>query len=227
MRQNVWEKWLEYWNKDEVKAKAAKAQKNRMSEPDGPGTGISIHRGGSRNALQHAVVLREQGVPAEEVDWSVFNVLHAKAGEFTYPRARDAYAQVTAKAAELAQSQSNDGSESQEVDMNRLLLDAVGGVSAKKRVFGIGSRSHAYTSTSRSNQGASFSSQPQLDAVLADKMKEYEAQMQAKMEAREAQIRDEAQAREAQMRADVHAQLQAQQAEFMKMLAEMRNLPPP
>ncbi|KAH6756281.1 hypothetical protein C2S53_003701 [Perilla frutescens var. hirtella] len=51
--ESAWPARLEYWNKDEVKRKALQAKKNRMSEPDGPGTGTSKHKGGSRSAVEH------------------------------------------------------------------------------------------------------------------------------------------------------------------------------
>lgn len=41
--------WRVYWRKPEVKAKAKQASKNRRSEPEGPGTGMVIHFGGSKS----------------------------------------------------------------------------------------------------------------------------------------------------------------------------------
>lgn len=54
---DAWRSLLAYWGRPEVKARAEQNQKNRMSEPGGPGTGVSRHRGGSRCAIEHALVL--------------------------------------------------------------------------------------------------------------------------------------------------------------------------
>ncbi|KAH6825035.1 hypothetical protein C2S53_006952 [Perilla frutescens var. hirtella] len=50
---SAWPAWLEYWNNDEVKRKALQAKKNRMTKPDGPVTGISKYKGGSRSVVEH------------------------------------------------------------------------------------------------------------------------------------------------------------------------------
>ncbi|XP_057790487.1 uncharacterized protein LOC131007596 [Salvia miltiorrhiza] len=50
-----WSSWKEYWGRDDVKAKAEKTRRNRISEPYGVGTGIIKHRGGSICALDYAM----------------------------------------------------------------------------------------------------------------------------------------------------------------------------
>ena len=55
--EDVWRAWQQEWSKDEYKKKCATAKKNRLSEPAGPGTGISRHTGGSRSFEEHARVM--------------------------------------------------------------------------------------------------------------------------------------------------------------------------
>lgn len=50
LQEGVLERWVAYWELPNVKEKSEHARKNRFSEPTGPGTGYSIHHGGSRCA---------------------------------------------------------------------------------------------------------------------------------------------------------------------------------
>ncbi|KAH6835495.1 hypothetical protein C2S53_003203 [Perilla frutescens var. hirtella] len=75
--QDAWDSWPAYWDSPEVAKKAGISSKNRMSEPDGPGTGIVKHKGGSRCAHAHAAVLAsENGPTAGQVGWETFMRLH-------------------------------------------------------------------------------------------------------------------------------------------------------
>ncbi|KAH6775583.1 hypothetical protein C2S52_013144 [Perilla frutescens var. hirtella] len=75
--QDAWESWPVYWDSLEVAKKAEISSKNRISEPDGPGTGIVKHKGGSRCAHVNAAVLAsENGLTAGQVGWETFMRLH-------------------------------------------------------------------------------------------------------------------------------------------------------
>ncbi|KAH6808292.1 hypothetical protein C2S51_029400 [Perilla frutescens var. frutescens] len=53
----MWEGFKAHWDSDAFKKKSEVLSKNCLSEPDGPGTGIVKHRGGSRSAVAHAGTL--------------------------------------------------------------------------------------------------------------------------------------------------------------------------
>ncbi|KAH6781995.1 hypothetical protein C2S52_001195 [Perilla frutescens var. hirtella] len=63
---DAWESWLAYWDSPEVTKKVEISSKNRMSKPDGPGTGIVKHKGESRCAHAHAAALKSKRI-ADEV----------------------------------------------------------------------------------------------------------------------------------------------------------------
>ncbi|KAH6765265.1 hypothetical protein C2S51_016514 [Perilla frutescens var. frutescens] len=44
MPPEMWDGFKAHWDSDAFKKKSAIASKNRLSEPDGPGTGIVKHR---------------------------------------------------------------------------------------------------------------------------------------------------------------------------------------
>lgn len=48
INQEDWADWLAYWDRKDVKDKSEKARSNRLTEVDGPGSGISKHFGGSK-----------------------------------------------------------------------------------------------------------------------------------------------------------------------------------
>ncbi len=50
----MWMGWLAYWSRDDVVAKSQSARRNRLSEPQGPGTGPIKHRGGAKSVMQRA-----------------------------------------------------------------------------------------------------------------------------------------------------------------------------
>ncbi|KAL6548833.1 hypothetical protein OROHE_008678 [Orobanche hederae] len=60
-----WALFKAYWDKQDTKDNAAKMAQNRLSEPEGVGTGISKHCGGSRSARGHAMLLARR--IAEEI----------------------------------------------------------------------------------------------------------------------------------------------------------------
>jgi uncharacterized protein len=49
MSEAYWAGIQEYWMREDVQRVAAVNSRNRNSEPDGPGTGRSMHAGGSRS----------------------------------------------------------------------------------------------------------------------------------------------------------------------------------
>ncbi|KAH6777727.1 hypothetical protein C2S51_009039 [Perilla frutescens var. frutescens] len=140
-----------------IKEKLEKAKRNRLSEPDGPGTGISKHKGGSRCADEHILGLaKEKGVSVEEVStWDLFLRLHSgKDGEFTEGKSERLATEVRARVEELSQTQSTDSVEGGDIDMSSLYVDVLGRTE-KRRVFGLGNISHMYFSTSGSSNTAS------------------------------------------------------------------------
>ena len=105
--------WRAYWAIPETQARSAQASRNRLSEPCGPGTGIAIHHGGSRSALDHAEHLvtldcfmysfyvcyivnftlmciflkaRESNIPFDSATWATFRRIHYKNGAYTAGR---------------------------------------------------------------------------------------------------------------------------------------------
>ncbi|XP_057793080.1 uncharacterized protein LOC131009685 [Salvia miltiorrhiza] len=62
MSAEFWTGLKAYWSQEAVQAVSERARANRMSEPDGPGTGISRHVGGSRSTrvLQQSLVSNYQ-----------------------------------------------------------------------------------------------------------------------------------------------------------------------
>ncbi|KAH6757475.1 hypothetical protein C2S52_023419 [Perilla frutescens var. hirtella] len=156
---NVWPAWIEYWNTDEVKCKSHVAKKNRLSEPDGPGTGISKHRGGSRCAEEHVLGLaKEKGVSTDKItEWDIFLRLHNPKGDevFTYDKSKRVAREVRSRIEAMSQSETpGDNVEGSGVDMTSLFLDVVR-VSEKKRVFGLGNRSQIYSVSTGDSQSMS------------------------------------------------------------------------
>lgn len=53
----IWNKWLEYWNKEEFKHKSKQASINRYTKIEGKGSGISRHLGGAKSFVEHDIEL--------------------------------------------------------------------------------------------------------------------------------------------------------------------------
>ncbi|KAH6821807.1 hypothetical protein C2S53_003261 [Perilla frutescens var. hirtella] len=76
----MWECFKAYWGTDAFKKKSEVSSKNHLSEPDGPGTGIVKHRGGSRSAVAHAATLRNKIESIETGTYKLCRVAHGIKG---------------------------------------------------------------------------------------------------------------------------------------------------
>ncbi|XP_057807837.1 uncharacterized protein LOC131022398 [Salvia miltiorrhiza] len=91
MSAEFWTGLKAYWSQEAVQAISERARANRMSEPDGPGTGISRHVGGSRSTrvLQQSLSL-DTGLPLTAQNYSTFLRLHMREdGSFLSQRDAD------------------------------------------------------------------------------------------------------------------------------------------
>ncbi|XP_057788560.1 uncharacterized protein LOC131005564 [Salvia miltiorrhiza] len=87
LQPNIEAAWRAYWALPDTQARSAQASRNRRSEPGGPGTGMAIHHGGSRSALDHAEHLaRESNISFDEATWATFRRMHYKNGQYTAGR---------------------------------------------------------------------------------------------------------------------------------------------
>lgn len=217
--QEVWSRWLAVWDSDPVKEKAEKAKKNRLAEPNGPGTSIVKHRGGSRSALQYAVSLaRDKGVSMDHTAWEVFNRLHCNNGVYSDTKSAHIAAEVLARSQLLSQP-AEGSTEIPEVNMNKIYLEVVG-VTPKKWILGVGCQSLAYSASGSSTQSVT-SSLPVTEDIVAEIRAEVHTQVRAEMQAQLQAERDG-------MRAELRAELQAdQKAMFSEWASEYLRGPPP
>ncbi|KAH6805024.1 hypothetical protein C2S51_029855 [Perilla frutescens var. frutescens] len=86
----TWNGLCSYWDTPEVIDRSTKARQNRMSEPDGPGTGISKHRSGSR-PIRRLVeeMATEKGISHTQCVYETFHSIHVKKDR-TYLTPKDA-----------------------------------------------------------------------------------------------------------------------------------------
>ncbi|XP_060182338.1 uncharacterized protein LOC132612001 [Lycium barbarum] len=136
--EDVWESWKTYWASDKWLEKSHIAIQNRHSETGGPGTGPSKHTGGSKSTVEHTIKLAiDLRRPANS--WDVFKKLYKrKDGSFVDPKSKSINDEMEARVA-TAISSSDDSQEVQELDVNSIYLDVVGG-EKKRRVYGLGSQ---------------------------------------------------------------------------------------
>ncbi|XP_057777946.1 uncharacterized protein LOC130996665 [Salvia miltiorrhiza] len=199
-----------------------------MSEPDGVGTGIIKHRGGSRCALDYAMEMaKEKGVTVEEVQLDVFERFHVtKSGDYTDGKFRAIAMKVNERIETLSQPVPG-ADEVPEVDRNEIFKSLIQ-PSKKKRLFGAGSLAHCYISGSSSADSAATS---QLDSTAQQKLVEVQELLELERQERhqseeklraELRARDEAQAQmQAQFQAQIQAQLRAQQEAFEQALSKL------
>ncbi|XP_057804443.1 uncharacterized protein LOC131019849 isoform X1 [Salvia miltiorrhiza] len=135
--EDAWKDLCEYWDTESVKAKSEKARQCKLSEPDGPGTGIVKHKGGSKSVEDIAQELAAaKGVPVSSVIYDSFRALHVKKdGTYTDKKSERIDVEVQEIATEMGQSNPDTP-----VDMNKIYLDVLGGgLDKKQRLFGTGS----------------------------------------------------------------------------------------
>ncbi|KAH6825089.1 hypothetical protein C2S53_019714 [Perilla frutescens var. hirtella] len=173
---NVWPAWIEYLNTDEVKYKSHVAKKNKLSEPDGPGTGISKHRGGLKKneslliRLPNGIFFYGSTTLKEMKCLLMINLSMLQ--------------KVRSRIEAISQSQTpGDSVEGSGVNMMSLFLDVVG-VLEKKRVFGLGNRSQIYSistgdlqSTSQVNTNMISNFEDRLQS-LETELRDYQARLQ-------------------------------------------------
>ncbi|XP_057802359.1 uncharacterized protein LOC131017572 [Salvia miltiorrhiza] len=102
MSDTFWTGLKAYWDQDEVKAVSRRARENRYSEPDGVGTGISRHVGGSQSSriLQQSLLVDGE-VPPTASNYSTFLRLHMYAdGTFVSEKDANLDAEIHRVAAE-------------------------------------------------------------------------------------------------------------------------------
>ncbi|XP_039117863.1 uncharacterized protein LOC120253626 [Dioscorea cayenensis subsp. rotundata] len=75
----AWQKWNEAWNSSDFKAKSLKFSANRLTEAEGPGSGISRHSGGSISHICHAEKLRSK-LGRDPLPYELFEATHTKKG---------------------------------------------------------------------------------------------------------------------------------------------------
>ncbi|XP_059301670.1 uncharacterized protein LOC132053599 [Lycium ferocissimum] len=136
--EDVWESWKTYWASDKWLEKSRIATQNRRSETGGPGTGPSKHTGGSKSTVEHTIKLAiDLRRPANS--WDVFKKLHKRKDDsFVDPKSKSINDEMEARVA-AAISSSDDSQEVQELDINHIYLDVVGG-EKKRRVYGLSSQ---------------------------------------------------------------------------------------
>lgn len=196
----VWTSWEAYWDTEKAQSLARQARQNRLSEPDGEGTGQIRHRGGSRSASAHAIALAEQsGDPLASSVYATFRRFHVSAtGEYTDAKSRRIGEEVERRIA-LASQPLPDGTLPPPVDANEIYLEVTGGPTKKHRVFGLGSM---YSGTPAAHPGSSsqFMAPPafteqQIDDRVRERMEAECAQivsdMETRMQEREDKLRQE------------------------------------
>ncbi|XP_057811322.1 uncharacterized protein LOC131025545 [Salvia miltiorrhiza] len=134
LQPNIEAAWRAYWALPETQARSAQASRNRRSEPGGPGTGMAIHHGGSRSALDHAEHLaRESNISFDEATWATFRRIHYKNGQYTAGRPAQHGLEVERRLAELRQTQE----EVTPVDVDRIFREVVT-PDSRGRIMGLG-----------------------------------------------------------------------------------------
>ncbi|XP_057802769.1 uncharacterized protein LOC131018051 [Salvia miltiorrhiza] len=190
-----------------------------MSEPLGPGTGQVKHKGGSRSILQYAEeAAKRKGVEPTECFYDAYQILHKnKDGTYTDEKSR----QIGERMDELVASQSqpvDDDSDPREIDMNKVYVEAVGGLDKKKRMFGVGGLAASY----RSSEQSSGTSQFQGPTVDPQRLVDVELQLQDALAAIERQ-KEEMRLKDEQTK----ARFEAQQRMFEQILARLPPGPTP
>ncbi|KAL6546823.1 hypothetical protein OROMI_022544 [Orobanche minor] len=160
-----------------------------MSEPDGPGSGISKHRGGSKSVeILAQEMAAKEGIPAEKCIYSSFKSIHTKTdGTFLTQKAGKINAQVMEIAAERGQ----------DADLSEIYLDVMGRrLDKKKRMFGTGTLGLSLLSDGSSGSNVDIThlhsqqcderySQIQRELDLERERRQRPEEMQAKWQSRQ------------------------------------------
>ncbi|KAL6550610.1 hypothetical protein OROMI_021098 [Orobanche minor] len=188
--EEMWTGLCQYWDSPEAQRRSEAARASRMSEPDGPGSGISKHRGGSKSVeILAQEMAAKEGIPAEKCIYSSFKSIHTKKdGTFLTQKAGKINAQVMEIAAERGP----------DADLSEIYLDVMGRhLDKKKRMFGTGtlglsllsdgsSGSNADTTHLHSQQCDERYSQIQRELDLErERRQRLQEEMQAERESRQ------------------------------------------
>ncbi|KAL6575802.1 hypothetical protein OROHE_000783 [Orobanche hederae] len=178
-----WALFKAYWDKQDTKDNAAKMAQNRLSEPEGAGTGISKHCGGSRSVRGHAMLLKKE-LGREPTYYELMKKTHVKADKsgFCTEKARRIAEEI--KAREIAFQERGE-----EVDPNEIFMEVV--PVKKQRLFGTGSvgssrvSKNVVSSSSSQSQGESESLRQQLESLSAQLEEERVLRTQRELEIQE------------------------------------------
>ncbi|KAL6572933.1 hypothetical protein OROHE_002409 [Orobanche hederae] len=178
-----WALFKAYWDKQDTKDNAAKMAQNRLSEPEGVGTGISKHYGGSRSTRGHAMLLKKE-LGREPTYYELMKKTHVKAdrSRFCTEKARRIAEEI--KAREIAFQERGE-----EVDPNEIFMEVI--PVKKQRLFGTGSvgssrvSKNVVSSSSSQSQGESESLRHQLDSLSAQLEEERVLRTQRELEFQE------------------------------------------
>ncbi|KAH0660953.1 hypothetical protein KY289_029701 [Solanum tuberosum] len=137
--EDIWRSWKTHWASNEWMDKSRIATRNRCSETGGLGTGPSKHTGGSRSTVEHTIKLAIE-LRRPPNSWDIFKKLHKrKDGSFVDAKSKCINDKMEVVLAAAISSSSDDSQEVQELDINNLYFDVVGG-EKKRRVYGLGSQ---------------------------------------------------------------------------------------
>ncbi|KAL6526155.1 hypothetical protein OROMI_029795 [Orobanche minor] len=178
-----WVLFKAYWDKQDTKDNAAKMARNRLSEPEGVGTGISKHCGGSRSARGHVMLLKKE-LGREPTYYELMKKTHVKADRsgFCTEKARRIAEEI--KAREIAFQERGE-----EVDPNEIFMEVV--PVKKQRLFGTGSvgssrvSKNVVSSSSSQSHGESESLRHQLNSLSAQLEEERVLRTQRELEIQE------------------------------------------
>ncbi|KAL6584033.1 hypothetical protein OROMI_003322 [Orobanche minor] len=174
--EEMWTGLCHYWDSPEAQRRSEAARASRMSEPDGPSSGISKHREGSKSVeILAQEMAAKEGIPAEKCIFIL-----QKAGK------------IDAQVMEIAAERGHDA------DLSEIYLDVMGRrLDKKKRMFGTGtlglsllsdgsSGSNADTTHLHSQQCDERYSQIQRELDLErERRQRLEEEMQAERESRQ------------------------------------------
>ncbi|KAH0681570.1 hypothetical protein KY284_022655 [Solanum tuberosum] len=137
--EDIWRSWKTHWASDEWMDKSRIATRNRCSETGGLGTGPSKHTGGSRSTVEHTIKLAVE-LRRPPNSWDIFKKLHKrKDGSFVDAKSKCINDKMEVVLATAISSSSDYSQEVQELDINRLYFDVVGG-EKNRRVYSLGSQ---------------------------------------------------------------------------------------
>ncbi|KAL1562581.1 hypothetical protein AAHA92_05146 [Salvia divinorum] len=161
----MWAGLILYWQHPDTIKKSIIASKARRSEPDGPGTVIRTHLGGSTSVEEKSLKMAaERGVSLKDVVYDGFKTLHTfKDGIYTCKRA--------ANVDEMVQTIATTKGENPNLS-NIFINDVFGGkLDKKKRMFGTENLAPSLM-VNTSTQSARATTSVGLDPSLRNELRE-------------------------------------------------------